>query len=297
MFQFIKYATTIIKYGTSYAIATSFFPPQIAKNVIELYQFVRIPDNIVDDHAHEITISKHYSQAFQKLEMMSNYRTTAYQNNMIDDWNWWNYVRLFKNNNIDSNFSVAFYDAMKQDCVLHRYKTYEDLQKYMYGSAIVIGMMMNRLMWVEDLQTDNFASKLWEAMQMTNFLRDIREDYTLLDRIYVPEEILNRYGINHQIIIKFCDRKIDYNSSERRSFVAAMKDMIVWCRKLYRESEKWIEWLPDDCKKAVIISARLYEWILDNIERNEYDIFTKSAKTTLITKVKILLTYQLKKWH
>lgn len=85
MFQFIKYATTIIKYGTSYAIATSFFPPQIAKNVIELYQFVRIPDNIVDDFTHGISLNKHYSQASQKLKTMADCWMIAYQNNMIND--------------------------------------------------------------------------------------------------------------------------------------------------------------------------------------------------------------------
>lgn len=93
---------------------------------------------------------------------------------------------------------------MLMDCEMHRYQTYEQLDYYMYGSAAVIGLMMCELMGKVDPQALPYAHALGDAMQMTNFLRDIREDFVDLDRIYLPEQDLAPYQLSHRDIEDFC---------------------------------------------------------------------------------------------
>ena len=118
----------IFKYGTSYAIATGFFPPEIAKKVILLYSFVRIPDNIVDDNIVDSDLDLHYIHAKTKLEHMQQSRTDAYTSNDTQDTQRGQYVSLFQENAIPFQYSLDFFKAMIDDCDLHRYKTYEQLE-------------------------------------------------------------------------------------------------------------------------------------------------------------------------
>ena len=70
-------------------------------------------------------------------------------------------------------------------------------------------------------------------MQLTNFLRDIREDYEDLDRIYMPCEILQSYGLDHNIIIQYCKQ---HSTNHEESWKLFMQQLIGECRILYRES-------------------------------------------------------------
>ena len=78
----------------------------------------------------------------------------------------------------------------------------------MYGSASVVGLMMCHLIGFTDPQHEKiakeYATVLGNAMQLTNFLRDVREDYEDLDRIYMPLEDLAKHGLSHDDIISFC---------------------------------------------------------------------------------------------
>jgi phytoene/squalene synthetase len=118
----------ILKYGTSYAIATGFFPKDTAKKVLLLYSFVRIPDNIVDDQINHISLKEHYTKAKVKLKTLRDERTAAYTNNDRSNPIRGQYVTLFKDNDIPFQYSIDFYKAMIDDCTIHRYKTYEQLE-------------------------------------------------------------------------------------------------------------------------------------------------------------------------
>jgi 15-cis-phytoene synthase len=70
-----------------------------------------------------------------------------------------------------------------------------------------------------------------------------------------------------------------------------MKDQIIKTRLLYREAEKGYIYLPKEGRRAVKLSAKLYEGILDKIEYNDYDVFTKSARTNFLQKMRIVIQY------
>ncbi|MEY3197806.1 MAG: All-trans-phytoene synthase [Candidatus Parcubacteria bacterium] len=70
-----------------------------------------------------------------------------------------------------------------------------------------------------------------------------------------------------------------------------MKDQIIMIRTLYREAEQGYQYLPKDGRRAVELASLLYQGILTNIEKNDYDIFTKSARTNFLQKMRIMLKY------
>ena len=72
---------------------------------------------------------------------------------------------------------TAFMHSMKMDTYVFRYQTFKDLEAYTYGSAAVVGLMMCRVLGVKDQRADPHAEALGVAMQLSNFLRDIKEDW------------------------------------------------------------------------------------------------------------------------
>lgn len=289
----------ILKYGTSYAIATGFFPTEIKKNVLLLYSFVRIPDNIVDDMTPWIDLTTHYKQAKKKLKSLQQSRQDAYSHNDITNSQRGQYITLFKDNDIPFQYSLDFFKAMIDDCTIHRYKTYEQLEWYMYWSASVVGLMMCHIIGFTDTKDEKkakiYATELWNAMQLTNFLRDVREDYEQLDRIYMPSEILKKYWLSHDDIRWFIEwTKIDdiMTDIKKESRKLYMQSMIAECRKMYAHSLDGLQYLNPEWRQAVRIAALLYESILDKIEKNNYDVFTKSARTNLKDKFQTLYTYK-----
>lgn len=127
---------------------------------------------------------------------------------------------------------------MLQDCIIHRYDTYEQLQDYMYGSAEVVGIMMCCVLNAQD-SSISYARKLGEAMQYTNFLRDVYEDYTDYGRIYIPRDRLAVYGLEHADIIDMC---LKHDCSE--TWKDFMKREVDRCRYLYQQAEPGIHLLP-----------------------------------------------------
>ena len=77
----------------------------------------------------------------------------------------------------------------------------------MYGSASVVGLMMCYIVGYQDEESlevaKPYAIELGNAMQLTNFLRDIREDYADIGRIYIPEQILHNHHLSHEDIIRY----------------------------------------------------------------------------------------------
>lgn len=307
----------MFRYGMSYFIATTFFDKDIRKAVLKLYSFVRIPDNIVDvvqwgfdiksdtiycenkecwmldknnicHHRCRNMLYNHYQNAYKILNQYYKDWESAFDKKDFEDHNFGQYVRLFQDYNIPFEYSKWFFDSMIMDCSVFRYNNYEQLNIYMYGSAAVVWLMMCSIMWVQDNRALPYAHMLGDAMQFTNFLRDIKEDIIYLDRIYLPLQDLQRYGLNHDDIIKFSNDFKNKNPEKRSAFQSYIKDQIVFCRNMYQEASLGYQYLDKDARKAVSLASLLYQEILSKIEKNDYDVFSQSARPNIWDKIKVL---------
>lgn len=255
------------KFGTTYYYATQRFPERIRRRVNAIYAFVRIADEWVDNPN---GLSLETQRA--NLEDWRSQMVRGLAGERPEHWA----MRAFCDTMLECQIPVeeahCFVDAMIQDIDCADYETYEDLRDYMRGSASAIGIMMCYAM---DAPTDEDtilrAKALGEAMQLTNFIRDVGEDIRDRRRIYLPLEDLRRFGVSADDIRK---------GVVTPEFENLLKFEIERARELYRFSDPGTYRLPRRMRKAVLVSRILYSEILGRVEANGYDVFTKRARTS-----------------
>lgn len=269
--QEIKRCRALTKeFGTSYFYATQLFPREKRLATYALYSFFRLPDEIVDTERIDMK---------EKLATFKSDWEAAYGGGLVSEPVLTATAKVFKKYDIPFSLSVDFLAAMEQDISKERYETYANLQDYMYGSAEVVGLMMSYVVGFSDDSALQYAKKLGEAMQYTNFLRDIGEDYDDRGRIYIPRETLETYGVTEEMI------------REKRlttEFKEMMADQVEFTRKLYTKAEPGIAMLNMDGRFAVRAASRLYEGILDKIIAADYDVLNNRVYTTKLDKLKLL---------
>lgn len=258
-------------FGKSYYFATFFLPKEKKYATQVLYSFFRLPDEIVDNPT-----LKSIEEIKQKLILWKADWIKSFKNNQSDNIVLKETANIFKKYSIPFEYSEAFLDAMIMDTEKTRYQNYKELENYMYGSAAAVGLMMCYIIGFEDKSALEYAKNLGYAMQLTNFLRDIREDYEKRNRIYMPIDELSKFNLNEDDI---------KNHRISENFIAFMKFQINRARELYDNASKGINLLHKDGRFAVKIAAKLYEAILDKIEQQKYDVFSKRAHTSFIEKL------------
>jgi phytoene synthase len=123
-----------------------------------------------------------------------------------------------------------------------------------------------------------YAVKLGVALQLTNILRDVNEDWKA-GRVYLPTDELEAFNLSEK------DIRLGIIDSRWRTF---MQFQIDRNRRLYREAVPGIRFLDADGQFAVAAAARLYEEILTDIERHDYDVFHRRAYVHVLRKVVLL---------
>src|SRR6266545_909671 len=163
---------------------------------------------------------------------------------------------------------AAFLRSMEMDLTVTEYPTYDDLLDYMEGSAAAIGTMMLPILGTSDpAAAHEPARQLGFAFQLTNFIRDVGED---LDRgrIYLPRKDLADAGVTPEDL-------------RARQFTAPIRELIAAevarARVHYAFAAPGIPLLAPGSQACIRTAYRLYAGILDEVERNGYDVFTRRA--------------------
>ncbi|CAN5687981.1 phytoene/squalene synthase family protein [soil metagenome] len=259
------------RFGTSFYFATQFFPKETREGFYAIYAFARIPNEIVDDPT-----CKNHAAAIKQLEEWRQEWRDAMAAGGSDDPVVHAIVHIFKIYQIPDEDGEAFLRSMFMDEEKFEYETYSELEDYMYGSAGVIGLMVTRVVGYSTPDAFPFAIKLGNAFQLTNFLRDICEDYEELGRVYMPQNELTRFGLNNGDISRrvYDDR-----------FIAFMKFQIQRNREVYRDAVNGISMLAWRGRLAVRVSYVLYKAILGEVERANYNVYKGRVRTNLSQKV------------
>lgn len=181
---------------------------------------------------------------------------------------------LLKTYRIRSELPLDLMKGVLSDTHVNRYETFDELYVYCYRVASTVGLMSSEIFGYTAPETLEYAEALGIAMQITNILRDIKED-AAMNRIYLPQEDLRRFNVSEQQIF---ENRLDDN------FVELMKFEIERARRYYVEAEKGIALLDRDARFTVLLAARLYARILNEIEKQKYDVFIKRAHTLLSQK-------------
>jgi 15-cis-phytoene synthase len=258
------------RYGTTYYWSTMVLPSVKRPHVHALYGFCRHADDIVDATG-DVGVECRGAALAELRDRFFN----DLERGRSDDLVLKAVVHTVRAFDIDPEGFSRFLHSMEMDLTVERYETWEDLRRYMDGSAAVIGEMMLPILEPSDLSAATGPARaLGEAFQLTNFLRDVDED---LDRgrQYLPQEDLRRFGV--ELTARRCTP----------SFIELMRFEIGRCRELYRRAEVGIPLLPDRSARCIRAAHDLYGRILDRIEAQGYDVFAGRAHVSTPRKLAV----------
>lgn len=165
--------------------------------------------------------------------------------------------------------------SVSRDLHQARYDTFDDLVDYCYGVASVVGLMSMKIIGFQSERAVPYAIRLGIAMQMTNILRDVAEDHAR-GRIYLPQDELARYGIAETQIAQGV-----VDVSWRRF----MQFQIARARDLYADAWPGIPMLSPDGQFSIAAASELYAGILGQIERQDYDVFSRRAYVSRLARL------------
>lgn len=253
-------------HGKTYYLATLLLPAAKRPPVHALYGFARYADEIVDDLASTLTPEEKAVALRTWGDTVLADLRAGKSNDLIGRA----LVDTVTKYSIPLEYFDAFMVSMEMDLTVTRYKTYDDLMTYVYGSAVVIGLEMLPILGYSDPRAIEAATALGTAFQLANFIRDIGEDIDR-GRIYMPLDELARFGVSEEMLLK---RELT------PEIVEAVKYQIARVRDLQVKAEAGIQYLDPISRPCIRAASELYCGIVDEIEANGFDIFNKRATTS-----------------
>lgn len=161
--------------------------------------------------------------------------------------------------------------------------TFEDLKQYCYYVASVVGLVCIHIFGYEDKKAEFLAEDCGLAFQLTNIIRDVKEDASL-GRIYIPEEDLAR---NNLTAANFSPAVLQ-DAAQAQQLRPALEYEAERARKYY-ESAKWLmELIHEDSRAALWVLVEIYSRLLRKITERNYDVLTERVRLTSWEKLKVL---------
>ena len=244
------------EHSRSFYLSTRLLPAGKRRAVRALYAFCRVSDNIVDCPAGDAGRS------------LATWKRTALSpepppNDLVATA--WTDTRV--RYRIPRRLAEQLIDGVARDLRQKRYQTFEDLAAYAYGVASTVGLMSMHIIGFSGAQAMPYAIKLGVALQLTNILRDVGEDWRA-GRVYLPAEELAAFGLTE------ADLAAGRVDDRWRAF---MRFQIDRNRRLYAEAWPGIARLDKDGRFAIAAAGELYRAILTDIEAHDYDVFSRRA--------------------
>lgn len=262
------------EHSKSFHFASGLLPEEKQSAVRALYAFCRTVDDIVDE-----------SSEGERDAQLDYWRLMVESGSFADhDLVAAAWADTLSRYHIPHHYALQLINGVARDLCQTRYQTFEELAMYCYGVASTVGLMSMYIVGFQSSEAVPYAIKLGVALQMTNILRDIGEDYRN-GRIYLPREELIFYGIQETDI---AEGRITNNW---RQF---MKFQLERTRQLYADSWAGVKMLEREGQLAIGAASVFYQGILDEIEKRDYDVFTARASLSTVGKVSRLPALWLK---
>jgi len=159
-----------------------------------------------------------------------------------------------------------------------QYRSFQDLERYCYHVASVVGLVCIRIFGYTDPAAEPLAERVGLAFQLTNIIRDVKEDAGL-GRVYLPQEDIEQFGISPE------DITTAPNPTRLRPLLELQAERDF---ENYRAVEKLIPLISEDSQPALWVLVTIYRSLLEKIVRLNYDVFSRRVSLTLREKITIL---------
>lgn len=252
------------EHSHTFYIASALLPGEQRRAIRALYAFCRVSDDLID-RPNGRAIERF--QAWRRRSLMAD----PPQDDLVATA--WAHARArFQ---IPQQYAQQLLDGVAADLQVSRYQTFDALASYCYGAASTVGLMSMHVIGYHSREAIPYAVKLGVALQLTNILRDVGEDWRN-GRLYLPLDELAAFDLDEEAIAAH------YRGYRWHAF---MRFQIARARRLYAEAMPGIAMLNRRGRFAVAAAAELYEGILADIEAHDYDVFTRRAYVSNRRKV------------
>ena len=243
-------------HSQSFYVATQLMPRVKRQATRALYAFCRVTDEIVDNATGDAAAT------LDQWRQAALSGQPAEHDQVLLAW-----TTTRAQYNIPLSYAEQLIDGCAQDLTKNRYANFDELAAYCYRVASTVGLMSMHIIGFEGDEAIRYAIKLGVALQLTNILRDIDEDWQR-GRLYLPQDELEAFALSEDDIAtgRYDDRW--------RNF---MRFQIQRARRIYDEAWPGIALLDADGRFATAAAATFYQEILHDIEQHDYNVFGRRA--------------------
>lgn len=265
---------------SNFLYSFSLLPKEEKAAINSLYAFCSYIDDIVDStpsNTPEVIERKEKRLRWWEQEIEKLYNK-KHKNRLIAPL-----TDLFNKFNIPKQYFITLIKGCRRDLYQNRYQNFTELKDYCYSVASVVGLMSIEIFGYKYDSTKQYAVSLGYALQLTNILRDVKHDKDN-GYIYLPQDEMERFGYSEEDLI---------NEVYNDKFIAMMEFQVQRAKKYYFEARS--ELMSED-KNSMLpaqVMDEIYFRLLEKIELNNYNVFRKKIKVSLVHKIMIAVKHWL----
>jgi phytoene synthase len=278
-------------HGRTFFLATRLLAPSQRPAVHALYGFARRADDILDDFDPSLTVAQRadllHDLATQLFDRLTNDRSGGDEPVLAA------VVHSARTYGIAWQLFDDFLGSMRMDLTVTDYPNRAALDRYMYGSAEVIGLQLLPVLGTVGPREEAvpYAAALGKAFQLTNFLRDVDEDLQR-GRIYLPADELAAHDVDRELLT-WCH---DHQRTDPR-VRAALVEQHAATRRIYDHAGQGVALLQPRSRPCVEAALVLYSQILDRIEDIDFAVFSQRATVGTARRIRVAAAGLAKAWR
>lgn len=252
------------------AFALAVLPEERRRDAVTFYAYCRTLDDLADAPGIAMEVRR---------ECLNQWRDGLMRGFASPDELQKEVVAMRDRHNMPSEWLVAVADGCLEDLEPKRYATWKDLDGYVWKVACAVGLVSARIFGCKDPAADAYAESLGRALQLTNILRDIGEDWANGRRLYVPLEEMESVGISED----------DFDRHrECGKFAVLMERMADRADHYYREAARGMPGLDRKALLPARIMAAIYQDLLGRMRADGFDVFRRRYRVPTWRKLWIL---------
>ena len=260
----------------SFSFAARLFPPAERARVADVYAFCRVTDDLVDgDDALPASVRAARLDAWHALCR----RAWEHGDTGIPTLD--RVLRTAAGAGVPFACVEDLIAGMRMDLVKDRYTSLAELRTYTHRVASVVGLWLTHLWGVHDRDVLARAADLGHAMQLTNILRDVGEDWRA-GRLYLPEDLMRRHRVDEALLAGMVE-----GAPITARYRALLEELMAVADAYYARAFEAIPALPPHARRAVAAAAAVYRGIHDEIRAHRYDNLTRRARTSRLRKLQL----------
>ena len=252
-----------------YAFLT--LPARRRRAIYVAYSFCRYCDDSVDAERSDA----------EKLRMLAELRdklNRCYQG-QADEPLFLGLADVARQYDIPQEYFREVLAGVESDLVKNRYQNFEELSRYCYQVASVVGLICLQIFGYKDARARQYAIDLGLAMQLTNIARDVKEDLAF-DRIYLPQDELARFGYSEEELLA---------GTCNDAFVNLMRFQARRARDYFRSGFQLLPYLSPRSRACPAALGLIYSKVLDRIEDANYNVLDRRVSLSTAEKLQVMV--------